>query len=269
MCVLSLLSVPAILITLKELSGFNRRLYMILSRVLTVFICLLTICVQTAVAQSDKQFKQPAHVLPQNLSWWDSIYLFPSFLDSHLVFATGFSPEQTVSLNYNMYTAQMDMINSNGDTLQIEPPKAMKSLLLGSNQFYYDPQRGYLEVILPGKVKLASRTFLMLDKVDEGRAFSSQEDYRGRALDFDTYYRRVSTFFFIDESDQIRSASHASIRKMLPDHKKSVSKYVRDESINFERKTDLVKLIEHCNYLVGAVDAHGNVDRQQSWAQSY
>ena len=226
---------------------------MILSRVLILFISVLLIGVQAAVAQSDKQFKQPAHVLPQNLSWWDSIYLFPAFIESHLVFTTGFSPERTVRLNYNMYSAQMDMINSNGDTLQVEPLKTMK-LLLDSNLFYYDPQRGYLEVVLPGKVKLASRTFLMLTKVDEGRAFSSQEDYRGKALDFDTYYRRVSTYFFIDDSDQIHIASRATIRKVLPTHKKSVSEYIRNESIDFASKHDLIKLIKHCNYLA-AVDA--------------
>ena len=208
-----------------------------------------------AVAQSEKQFKQPAHVLPQNLSWWDSIYRFPAFLESRLVFATGFSPEQTVRLNYNMYSAQMDMLNSNGDTLQVEPLKTMKSLLLDSNVFYYDPEKGYLEVILPGKLKLASHTFLMLMKVDEGRAFFSQEDYRGKALDFDTYYQKVSTYFFIDDADQIRIASRANILKMLPAHKKSVSEYIRKESIDFARKHDLIKLIKHCNYLAGAVDA--------------
>jgi len=208
-----------------------------------------------AVAQSEKQFKQPAHVLPQNLSWWDSIYRFPAFLESRLVFATGFSPEQTVRLNYNMYSAQMDMLNSNGDTLQVEPLKTMKSLLLDNNVFYYDPEKGYLEVILPGKLKLASHTFLMLMKVDEGRAFFSQEDYRGKALDFDTYYQKVSTYFFIDDADQIRIASRANILKMLPAHKKSVSEYIRKESIDFARKHDLIKLIKHCNYLAGAVDA--------------
>ena len=233
----------------------NRTLYMTLSRVLILFFSVLVINMQKAVAQTDKQFKQPAHVLPQTLSWWDSIYLFPAFIESRLVFTTGFSPEQTVRLNYNMYSAQMDMINSNGDTLQVEPLKTMKSLALDSNLFYYDPQRGYLELILSGKVKLASRTFLMLTKVDEGRAFFSQEDYRGKALDFDAYYRRVSTYFFIDDSDQIRSASPASIRKMLPTHKKSVSEYIRNESINFARKHDLIKLIKHCNYLAAAVDA--------------
>ncbi|HTF17312.1 MAG TPA: hypothetical protein VK658_04520 [Chryseolinea sp.] len=205
-----------------------------------------------AVAQSDKQLKQPAHVLPQNLSWWDSIYLFPAFKEGRLVFTTGFSPEETVRLNYNMYSAQMDMINSNGDTLQVEPLKTMKSLLLDSNLFYYDPQRGYLELVLPGKVKLASRTFLMLTKIEEQRQL---EDYRGKALDYDTYYRRVSTYFFIDDSDRIRSASPAAIRNMLPTYKKTVSEYIRNESIDFARKDDLIKLIKHCNYLAGTVDA--------------
>lgn len=228
---------------------------MILSRVIAPFICVLTLSMQTAVAQSDRIFKQPAHVLPQNLSWWDSIYLFPSFIESHLVFATGFSPKQTVLLNYNMYSAQMDMVNSNGDTLQVEPFKTMKSLLLGSNLFYYDSRWGYLEVISHGKMKLASRTFLMLEKVHEGRASVSQGDYRGKALDFDTYYRRVSTYFFIDETDQIRTASRASILKMLPAHKKSVSEYVRNESIDFTSKHDLIKLIGHCNLLIDGVDA--------------
>ncbi len=53
--------------------------------------------------------------------WWDSIYLYPEFRTGHVTYFTGLQPERDLRLNYNLYYAQMDMIDEHGDTVHISP----------------------------------------------------------------------------------------------------------------------------------------------------
>src|SRR5688572_26029699 len=135
---------------------------MILPRLLIFFISVLIINMQTAVAQSDKQIKQPAHVLPKNLSWWDSTYLYPRFLPGRVTYFTDFTPEHQLLLNYNLYYAQMHMISANGDTVQMNPLKMIKTVLVGGDIFYLDEHKGYLRVLVEGDVTLAAKTLLYI-----------------------------------------------------------------------------------------------------------
>ena len=71
-------------------------------------------------------FYLPANIQLEEVSWRDNIYRFASFDVGRITFATGYSPQDQVRLNYNQYFMQMDYISSQGDTLQIKPSKELK-----------------------------------------------------------------------------------------------------------------------------------------------
>src|SRR5689334_14353110 len=98
-------------------------------------------------AQSVHVFKQPAHSFPQKLTWWDSTYFYSQFMPGRVTYVTGFSPEQILRLNYNLYYAQMHMISANGDTVQIKPLKTIKTVQVADDIFYLDAHKGYLRVL--------------------------------------------------------------------------------------------------------------------------
>jgi hypothetical protein len=69
------------------------------------------------------------------VAWRDSIYLFPSFQYGRIAFASGYSPEEKVLMNYDLYLAEMDLITKEGDTTQIKRLKEVKLIRNGDYQF--------------------------------------------------------------------------------------------------------------------------------------
>ena len=81
----------------------------------------MVVQIQDGYAQSSVLLKLPAHSDVSKVSWKDSIYRFSDFKYGRITLATGFSPEDTFRLNYNLYFAEMDLINRKGDTVQVTP----------------------------------------------------------------------------------------------------------------------------------------------------
>ena len=221
---------------------------------ITIISCLflLLTAAREALSQSAPLWKQPAHVFPQKLSWWDSIYQFPQFQEGRITFFTGYSPDQKIKLNYNLYYGQMDLIDENGDTLQVKSSKILKSVQVGNNLFYFDLQKGYLEVIVDGTVSLGSRNLLQLEKmvfVSGNLEGDGTADVRGRPSVFDKYYRRGATYYFIGKDQRLYTPSRSAILKLFPEFKVLISDYVSDQSIDFKRESDLIKLCGFCNEL--------------------
>ncbi len=100
------------------------------------FLIIATI-VQThcIYAQPSPLLKLPAHTHVAKVSWRDSIYRFPDFQYGRITWATGFAPVDTFRLNYNLYFAQLDLINAKGDTVQVKPSRELKLVQIGGNIF--------------------------------------------------------------------------------------------------------------------------------------
>ncbi len=221
---------------------------------ITIISCLFIFltAAREALSQSAPLWKQPAHVFPQKLSWWDSIYQFPQFQEGRVTFFTGYSPDQKIKVNYNLYYGHMYLIDDNGDTLQVKPSKILKSVQVGNNLFYFDPQKGYIEVIVDGTVSLGSHNMLQIEKMEfvsgnieaEGTA-----DLRGMPSVFNKYYRRSATYYFIGKDQRLYTPSKFAILKLFPEFKVLLSDYISDQSIDFKRESDLIKLCGFCNEL--------------------
>lgn len=217
-----------------------------------LFLLFLLVVARRVSSQSTPEWKHPAHLFPQKLSWWDSIYQFPHFQEGRITFFTGFSPEPTIMLNYNLYYGQMDLIDSNGDTLHVTPPKTLKNVHVGNNLFYFDYQKGYLEAIVHGTVSLGCHNILRLERKEYVSGNAEAEgaaDVRGTTSVFDRYYRRASTYYFIGSDQRLYFPSKSAILKLFPEFKLLISDYIRDQSIDFKRESDLIKLCRFCNEL--------------------
>ncbi|HMG92598.1 MAG TPA: hypothetical protein VK589_21220, partial [Chryseolinea sp.] len=124
-------------------------------------LCFILCYVQYGLAQSankserntisrpaSKVFILPANASLKSVPWRDSIYRFPSFEDGRISLATGYSPNENVKFNYNLYFGQMDYIDGNGDTVEVKPIKELRMVKINEHSFLYDYNFGYIEVIL-------------------------------------------------------------------------------------------------------------------------
>jgi hypothetical protein len=203
------------------------------------------------VKSSPDVFLLPAHTHLNEVAWRDSIYLFDSFQAGRITFDTGFSPEQRLKLNYNLYFAQMDFINDDGDTLQIKPKKEIQLIEVDNNLFFYDPKVGYIQIVHRLPVALGAFHVLTIDYMEfaTGKQ-ASLEDARGTPSDYDRYYRKTMHFYFIGKDNKSHKAIPTSLYRLFRHHKNEIKGYIDENSIDFRKKDDLIKLLIFCNGLV-------------------
>lgn len=166
----------------------------------------------------------------------DSIYRFPNFDYGRVTFATGFSPEEKLRFNYNLYLGQMDLITDDGDTTQILRSKDLKLVTIGDHLFYHDNKLGYLEIVFQSPIALGVLT--RLSTVDWVTASES-----------DRYYTKEKHYYFLTTENKSHLASASSIQKLFDEHRKKIKTYVDKNRIDFENQNDLIQLLKFCNEL--------------------
>ncbi|MGC3947810.1 MAG: hypothetical protein QM762_25440 [Chryseolinea sp.] len=205
-------------------------------------------------AQNAHTYRQPAHTFLKEVTWRDSIYLYPEFRPGSITYFTGFAPERALRLNYNLYYAQIDMIGENGDTVQISPSKTFRSVTIGSDVFLYEPKEGYVRIMIKGDVALAERTYFFLKDmkfVSGSTPNYSPLDYdvRGRTSNFDRYFVKASTWFFVNRAGTIYPASRTVLKKFFPEYKNAIQDFTRKHDTNFLNESDLIEITQYCNSL--------------------
>jgi len=203
-----------------------------------------------SLKSSPDVFFLPAHTHLSEVAWRDSIYMFPSFQYGRVTFTTGFSPEDKVLMNYDLYLMQMDLITKEDDTTQIKRTKELKLISLGNHLFLHDYKLGYVEIILQLPVSLGVLNIMNTEHMEHISGNIERSDYgddiRGRPSVYDRYYRKVKLYYFIGKDNKVYKANRASILKLFRKNKNAIDVYLRENRIDFEDKNDLVKLLLFC-----------------------
>ena len=166
----------------------------------------------------------------------DSTYRFPAFLYGRVTFATGFSPEEKLRFNYNLYLGQIELITNDGDTTQIKRSKDLKLVSMGDHLFFHDSKLGYLEIVYQSPLALG--VLRRLSTVDWVTSSDSER-----------YYTKEEHYYFLDKENKSYQATATSIQKMFNNQRKEVKAYLDKNKIDFEHQNDLIKLLKFCNEL--------------------
>lgn len=191
-------------------------------------------------------------LLPKGLSldkvsWRDSIYRFPSFQPGTLTFSTGFTPDENLKLNYNLYLMRIELIEPNGDTAWIQPSNNIKQISVGNRQFKRY-ESGFIEVIIDAPIGLGVNNYIR-DEKREYWPYRRVSDVRGKPALLDRYYSIAQTFYFFDSRMKLRRADKPNILALMREHRKEVDRYVDDHKIDFNNEEDLRAIVHFCNNL--------------------
>lgn len=168
----------------------------------------------------------------------DSIYRFPAFQYGRVTFATGFSPEEKIRFNYNLYLGQMALITNDGDTTHIIRSKDLKLVTIDDHLFYHDNKIGYIEIVYQSPIALG--VLRRLSTVDWVTASES-----------DRYYTKEEYYYFLDKENKPHLASATSIQKVFNEQRKKIKAYLDENKVDFENQSHLIKLLKFCNEMVG------------------
>ena len=120
--------------------------------------------------------------------------------------------------------------------------------MIGNRQFVLTDPAGFVEVIVSPSLGLAAVRFLR-DEKREYWPYRRVSDVRGEPAVLDRYYKKVTSYTFIDDRMRLHPATKPIIISFFRDHKKEVNNYIEENKTNFENESDLIKLLKFCNQL--------------------
>ena len=229
-------------------------------RIATVVI-ILSFFSSPASGQEQRKFILGAHEKILDVSWKDSLYRFPAFRDGKLTFSGGFTPAYSLKMNYNIYFEKMAYIHPSSDTLFLDIPATVELIAIGDNLIYHDDQKGFLEIIIAGRLTLAMRYRFLLEGIELVRGVGGSgygeavrvvgmtNDKRGMTLDHSRVYTKIVGYYFIDSDNNIYRPTKITLRKIARDDGQDISQYLRENDIDFEQSRDLISLVTYYNSL--------------------
>lgn len=221
-------------------------------------IFLLCVLGESYVNAQETQFlRLPALTDVSKVTWRDSAYRFPSFQKGKITYTKEFELDHEFDLNYNIYYERMDFINSLGDTLEITNSREIKAIQIADQWFFHDYKTGYYEVILKLPVALAIKDKFLLDHAGYKRVgYANLQitppsmEVRGVVTDYDRFYTRRPSYFFIGQKNELHGATRASILKLFPEHRVEILGFLLEHRVDFESGEDLIKLLTYCNQFI-------------------
>lgn len=189
------------------------------------------------------------------------LYLFHDFTIAEVKFKNGTSTK--ARMNFNVYMNKAQFISDKGDTLVLNKPELVDSILFDSATFYY--QGGYKQVIETG-----NGAMLVLDRkisfdfikkggydapAPAGATTETIEDiyfaggYNGEKkliADQDIIAIKKSTYFIIYDKARKTAANFTGFQSAFPEKKKEIKDFSTINNINYKNEGDLRKVFKFC-----------------------
>lgn len=199
-------------------------------------------------------------------------FLFPSFSDAMVRFKNGGKLE--AKMNFNMFICQMQFLDPHGDTLSLSKPEEIDSIYLNNCIFFYKSTQGYYE-IYPGtdSLKLMALRKVSYEAVKigalgipshTGTGITSYTELVDKStgskeliMNEDVDVTRETTYYIMNKSGEMIIAGKSNFLKMFEQDKKSVEAFIKTNKINFNKDTDLQRLLRFCiNPSASATETH-------------
>jgi 2-hydroxy-3-keto-5-methylthiopentenyl-1-phosphate phosphatase len=214
-------------------------------------------CINTAAAQTIKAYPVKVGEIPKEVLPNEAMYVLPAFTGGIAWFRNGTSSTQR--FNYNFLLDEMHFIDAGGDTLAIAEPALIKSVVIDSMVFYYD--NGYLrEIFKAGIYKLAVKQEMMqvADKTrggyDAASGASSIKTYGSinnnnskiyqLQVNKDVLFKGVISFYIGNAFNPFLKATRKNFHILFAE--KDVTKYIKEQKINFNKEEDIKALLQFC-----------------------
>ncbi len=219
------------------------------------FILLSVLCLEIS-GQETRDFTVGAGESVTDVLSMKEIFLYPEFINGTALNKNGTSSEAL--FNYNIINGEIQFISPRKDTLAVAKPGAVNFFSIASDTFYYS--NGYYRKIAGDKnFMLAAMQYTRLADVRKAGPYGtttstgSVDNYSSLIssttggvyklrVNVETVFTMRCDYFFSNPQDKFVPAKKSNLLKMFPDQEEKIKKYLKDESIRFNNKEDLVKL---------------------------
>jgi hypothetical protein len=220
----------------------------------TIFIAFISF--QSISAQEEtiiiEAGQSVADVLPQN-----EMYRYPEFIKSVVHYKD--STTMMATLNYNIALAEMMLISNRKDTLVIANRDVIDFIAIENDTFYTSDQ-GYFGLLEGNKnIKLLMKQYLKLTDIRKEGAYSAStstsaiDNYSSTSANLNTstyrlkveqdmVYTLKTDYYFRKQNGELLLAKKNNLIRMFPEYKVTINKFLKENSISFNQKEDLIRL---------------------------
>jgi hypothetical protein len=192
-------------------------------------------------------------------------YLFPTFVKGMVYFRNG--TKRTALLNYHRLGGQMQFLNPETDTLLFTGKYLVDYVEIGGRKFLLTDKHSDMEVIgEAGRVLLAvgMQPGPAGNKLSHsGQHFSASEGNAAHALMVSNHggnfqwennasghrWQVKTTYFLIDRNRIVHPASRRAFMAVYARNRRMLTRYLRENRVDFGNAEDLQKLLGFCENL--------------------
>ncbi|MDR6808673.1 hypothetical protein J2Y45_005885 [Dyadobacter sp. BE34] len=192
-------------------------------------------------------------------------YLFPAFVKGVVYFRNGTKSE--AFLNYYYQDGQMRFLNPRADTLLFTGKYLIDYVAIGDRRFVLTDTHSDMEVIGEGgRVRLAARTQPEIAGNSlsySGQHFSASEGNAAQVQMVTSQgghvqwqnnasghrWRMKTSYFLIDQNRVVHAASRRAFLHVYGRNRRQLTRYLRENRIDFGHADDLQRLFGFCSSL--------------------
>lgn len=220
-----------------------------------IIICsflLLTTCLS---AQKSEPVTVKAGTRVEDYFPFQERYRYPEFIDGKVFFRNG--AYAATKLNYNFLVGEMEYIQLK-DTLSLDNAANIMLIAIAKDTFYYD--KGYLELICSGRVKVALKQYIKLKEVQKKDSYGSSgsnsatDSYSTMQTAGQTYklvinqdrvFQKISEFYLATPSSGFVPFTKKKVMQLFPKKKEAIEAYLKSNKVDFDSREELIRFAEY------------------------
>ena len=224
----------------------------------SILLIVLLLTYLSPFAQTQKKYTiQPGEslleVVPKN-----EMYEYPVFQNGVVYFRNGV--RSVARLNYNFINEEILFVSPENDTLTILNPNEVKSVSIGSDQFFYATNRFVKLDTVIGDIKIGVAGFFVVVGKRKVGAYGSTTDGGTDSYgsfvtpanvkldlvpNIVTTIARRNALFVGNKFNQFITVTKKNIFSLYPEKEAELVKYLNNMKVDFTSRQDLVQLIEY------------------------
>jgi hypothetical protein len=219
-----------------------------------LIICSALLFNSIIVAQKKEFYTVKAGTRVEDCIPFQERYRYPDFRNGKVYFKNGTFSE--ARLNYCLLMREMEYIHSN-DTLALINVADIKFVTVENDTFFYD--KGYLELIFTGKVKVAQKQSITLKQVlkqdtygyagsnsatDSYSSLESEGKTYKLVLNQDRIFQKNIEFFLATPASGFVPFNKKKIIQCFPKQKGIIENYLKSYKVDFNSSKDILRFAE-------------------------
>lgn len=196
---------------------------------------------------------------PDNSELTRNLFHYPRFLNGKVLFKDNTTIDGI--LNYHRLYGQVLFINPNNDTLALANPETLTYVIVGTDTFFYHDkgfirkitQYGSHNLFIKQKIKYIGKekpgpygSYSAVSSANSNTTVTTDDQITNYiAVNENMIYKYSNEFYLSDKFNNFFRAGKKNFYNLFSNHEKKIKNFADTHKIDYNKQTDLEKLLEY------------------------